>query len=840
DSKEWPGLAHRLSLAADDMDEAAIFTIHGWCSRMLKQHAFDSGAAFVMEIETNGSVLLNESIRDFWRVAFYALSEAACQVVQQVVKTPDDLEQKIRTLLNTAPDTLAQLPKPASQAEAIQLLQKALDDCLEKQQAVQTIETQARDTWVTHQADIERILTQALAQKHLNGSIYRGLEKILNEFSTWAIAGTPRPASKHIQYFSSGGFRLNNAVPEEPRHEVFEQLAQFRTATSEQDTQLKQFTVSLYTQATFWVLDAFAQAKKRKSRLDYNDLIFQLNAAIKREQAGERLAAIIRQQYPVAMIDEFQDTDAAQYEIFERIYGQQSDSTAWLMIGDPKQAIYSFRGADIHAYLRAKQRSGIEHHTLSVNHRSVKALVNIVNHLFAHADKHEDGAFLFKTAIQGKVNDPIPFQSVEAKGRPEVWVRNKQPAPALTVWYLPSEQENGTVNFTRYRATLAEQAANEIARLLNESQTGQTGFMRDTQITPLQESDIAILVRDHNEAKIIRLALLRRGIRSVYMSDRDSVYETAEATEMQHCLQAFLTPQNGRAIRAALGTTLLGRTYAEIEQLSTNEAVLEEQIRLFTRYHQLWNTQGVLAAVRQFIMDQHLPARLLAQPGGERSLTNVLHLAELLQTEGVHRDGPEGLMCYFQDVCQEPENGNDEHTIRLESDDGLIRVVTLHKSKGLEYPLVFMPFVCGYKQTKDDKISHYTYHDDHGAIKLELNTETNKTSLAAMARERLQEDLRLLYVGLTRAQQACWLGTAPLVNGNYNQNTMHHGAFGYLLNGQNQINNNEVKSRLEDVLNFENVAIVEVNPEDLILAKTRRSDAKKTKTLEFNAAPYTP
>lgn len=839
ESKEWRGLAHRLSLAADDMDEAAIFTIHGWCSRMLKQHAFDSGAAFAMEIETDASVLLGEAIRDFWRVAFYPLSEPACQVVQQVVKTPDDLEHKIRDLLKTAPDTLVQLTKPASQAEAIQLLQKALDDCLEKEQALHTIETQARDTWVTHQTDIERILNEA---KHLNGSTYRNLQTRLQEFSTWAKAGIPRPDLDHIKYFSSGGFKLNKAVKEEPQHEVFMQLANLGTALSEQETQLKHFTVSLYTQATFWVLDAFARAKKRKSRLDYNDLIFQLNAAIKREQAGERLAAIIRQQYPVAMIDEFQDTDAAQYEIFERIYGQQSDSTAWLMIGDPKQAIYSFRGADIHTYLRAKQREGIQHHTLSVNHRSVQALVNIVNHLFTCADAHKGGAFLFKTVNQDQqVNDPIPFQCVEAKGRPEVWVRNKQTAPALTAWYLPSEQENGTVNFTRYRSVMAEQTANEIARLLNESQTGETGFMRDTQITPLQESDIAILVRDCHEAKLIRQALLRRGLRSVYMSDRDSVYATAEASDLQQCLQAFLSPQEGRAIRAALSTTLLSRTYAEIEQLNTDEAVLEGQIRLFSRYHQLWNSQGVLAAVRQFIMDQHLHERLLAQPGGERSLTNMLHLAELLQTEGVHRDGPEGLLRYFQDACQEQEYGNDQNIIRLESDDGLIRVVTLHKSKGLEYPLVFMPFVCGYKELKDDKLSYYSYHDGNGAIKLELKTEKNTTLLETMKRERLQEDLRLLYVGLTRARQACWLGIAPLVSGNSRQNTLHQGAFGYILNGQNKIENEEVKSRLETLLSMKNASLVEISPKaDLIQAQTRQSEPKQAKTREFNSAPYTP
>ena len=353
DASAWPGLAHRLAVAADGMDEASIFTIHGWCSRMLKQHAFDSGAPFIINIEGESSALLKASVRDFWRVVFYPLDENECRLIQVAVNTPEALEQKIRVLLKETPEALERL-RENKENVVVDLagFRQALDNHRQQQQDCDDKVNKARDLWATERSVIEQVLNTAKTAGHLNGNSYREFEQRLNLFKTWAEQGEPQPKTDWIGLFSAGGFKLNKPANNiEPQHPVFTQLAQLQAALEKAESSANQFHQAILTTATFWVRDHFAATKTRKAMLDYDDLIHQLHAALRRESAGERLARIIRTQYPVAMIDEFQDTDAVQYDIFERIYGQTQSSTAWLMIGDPKQAIYGFRGADIHTYL---------------------------------------------------------------------------------------------------------------------------------------------------------------------------------------------------------------------------------------------------------------------------------------------------------------------------------------------------------------------------------------------------------------------------------------------------------------------------------------------------------
>lgn len=846
DASAWPGLAHRLAVAADGMDEASIFTIHGWCSRMLKQHAFDSGAPFLINIEGESSALLKACVRDFWRVVFYPLDENECRLIQAAVNTPEVLAQKISQLLKETPEALARLSENRGNVVAdLAGFRQALENHRQQQQDCDDKVNKARDLWATERSAIEQVLNTAKTAGHLNGNSYREFEQRLNLFKTWAEQGEPQPKTDWIGLFSAGGFKLNKPANNiEPQHPVFTQLAQLQAALEKAESSANQFHQAILTTATFWVRDHFAATKTRKATLDYDDLIHQLHAALRRESAGERLARIIRTQYPVAMIDEFQDTDAVQYDIFERIYGQTQSSTAWLMIGDPKQAIYGFRGADIHTYLRARQRDDktLKPHTLGTNYRSTHDLVEAVNRMFSFAESHPGGAFLFKS----EHDHPIPFQAVLAQGRKEYWVRQGQSAKALTCWYYPpSGNADKAIGVTEYRRVMAEKCANEIACLLQESTKGQAGFQpENASIEPLRESDIAILVRDGTEARSVRQALLRRGIRSVYLSDRDSVFDSQEAADLQQCLRAFLSPQDGRLIRAALGTSLLCLDYPQIERLSIDEAVLDQAIQHFIRYGELWNSQGVLAAVRQFIMDQQLPARLLAKPGGERTLTNLLHLSELLQTEGVHRDGPEGLLSYLQEMRSNDETNAEDNIIRLESDQGLIRVVTVHKSKGLEYPLVFLPFVCGYKETKRDKLSHYKYHDDAGQVVLdmaEVDENANSPSLQAMDKERLQEELRLLYVALTRARHACWLGIAPIKHGNSKVNALHKGAMGYLLSGGTQMADDEVGNFLKTLLdNHSATVIVDITEDQTIDFKPESNNKTETgKPRHFQAEPFT-
>jgi exodeoxyribonuclease V beta subunit len=832
-------LAHRLTIAADAMDDAAIFTIHGWCSRMLRQHAFDSGAPFELKIEGEEVELLNESVRDFWRIYFYGLNANDCRVIAKVAASPDELLRKIRSLLKESETAL--LPLKVLSIPNPKAFQDVLSRLSRQEEAARIEEAKAQSCWKQHHTEIENLILKALEQKHLNGQSYRQIEDRLKRFHAWANARSEIENSAWVGLFSKGGFRTSKAAQGiEPEHPAFDAMANWFSARVTTEALSDEFINHLLCSAAFWVRQDFSASKIRNARLDYNDLILKLHETIVQKD-NQRLAEIIRNQYPVALIDEFQDTDPQQFEVFEKIYGNSNAETAWLMVGDPKQAIYGFRGADVYAYLRARRQSDAAEggnggiYTLPCNHRSTKALVEASNHLFLTAEKNRTrGAFNFP-----KVSDPndrISYSRVTAKGRHEAFFIKDREADAMVFWLDTHGGE--ALPQGLYRSRMAQHCANEIVTLLNLSQQEPPrAFFRapDQADQRLQESDIAILVRDGKEATAIREALSVRGLRSVYLSDRDSVYASREAQDLLIWLRAALNPHNGRLIRAAMATQTMGLTYVDLEQLNGDEFALDQRIAEFTGYGDLWRSHGILPAIRHLILEQSLPERLMAEPSGERTLTNLLHLAELLQTESVQHDGELGLIRFLKECIDDDQQEAKDNVLRLESDQSLIRVVTIHKSKGLEYPLVFLPFVCSYKETRTQNLSAYRYHvqdDPDHPLRLDLikGCLDPKVAKSTMDIERLQEELRLLYVAITRARHALWLGMAPLKIGNSTDSTLHKGAMGYLLGGDQAIPAVELSERLHALMGATpGVRIESIQPAEPISIAPQKLGTLKSK-----------
>jgi exodeoxyribonuclease V beta subunit len=495
---------------------------------------------------------------------------------------------------------------------------------------------------------------------------------------------------------------------------------------------------------------------------------------------GEQLTNIIRQQYPIALFDEFQDTDATQYRIISTLYPANANADlGCFMIGDPKQAIYSFRGADIFTYLKAHQATAGQHYTLETNYRSTVGLVKATNQVFHQADQQTEGAFRFKRDN----SNPLPFLPVNALGRKEEWMIDQQPAPALSAWHWESHDPIG---MPTYRETMAEVAASEIVRLLNKGQQGTTGFkMQSGEIRSIQPSDIAILVRSGTEARAMRSALAKRQLRSVYLSERDSIYATREAADLLLWLKAIADPRNERKVRTALSTATIGWPYQTLLQLTQDELAWEQQLERFLGYHQRWQQDGILPAVRQLLNDYALHGRLSDDNSGERRLTNLLHLAELLQQASTKLEGQQALLRHLAEEIASPNQANDENVIRLESDANLIRVITIHKSKGLEYPLVFLPFICSFREVSARNGGFYRYHDADKNLRIDLDKLAENKTISD--NERLQEDIRLFYVAMTRPQYACWLGIAPIKSGNAKDCQLEKSGMGYVLGWQTKM-----------------------------------------------------
>ena len=778
--EQWSACANRLDIAAQWMDEAAVSTIHSWCQRMLREHAFDSGSLFTQTLETDHSDLLGEVLRDYWRLFCYPMQGDALSWVRTNWGGPAALLPRVRALFASerSPDDGKQ---PA----------ELIDACLQERRKTLL---QLKTPWLRWAAELRGICLQAVADKAVDGRKMqaRYFEPWFEKISAWA-----EDESQEQLDIGTGFSRLTpdgmaeawkGQAPNHPGLDAMPGLKASLDALPTPDAAVLQH-------AARWVGIRFEEEKRRRAEMGFDDMLLRLDAALQAD-GGERLATLIREQFPVALIDEFQDTDPVQYRIFESIYRIEDNNpeSGLFLIGDPKQAIYAFRGADIYTYLRARQATSGRLHTLGTNFRSSHGMVNAVNHVFERAESRElgRGGFLFRETTG---ENPVPFLPVASQGRKEVLQIDGQPVPALNIWQLSAEQPlSGVV----YRQQLAAACASEIVALLNGGQQGRAGFVQDGKdLRGLLPADIAILVRDGKEAQAVRGELSARGVRSVYLSDKDSVFAAQEAHDVLAWLKACAEPDVERPLRGALACITLNLPLAELERLNQDELAWEARVMQFRGYRLIWRSQGVLPMLRRLLHDFQLPQALIARSDGERVLTNLLHLSELLQQAAAELDGEQALIRHLAEHLALSGQAGEEQILRLESDEQLVKVVTIHKSKGLEYPLVFLPFICSAKPVDGSRLPLH-YHDAAG--KAQVLLKPTAELIAQADDERLAEDLRLLYVALTRAQHACWLGVSDLKRGNNNGSVLHLSALGYLLGGGLPLTESAGLSRwLEDV-----------------------------------------
>ncbi|RKR02422.1 DNA helicase/exodeoxyribonuclease V beta subunit [Kushneria sinocarnis] len=769
--------ASRLDGAARTMDDAAIFTIHGFCQRMLKRHAFDSGTLFAAELTNDTERLFETLVEDYWRCHFYPLDPGQQALLLDYWASPAALGQALRTLLHGGrPQPLIWNGTPIEAPETLEAALAPLD------QAHQTVAARAarvRELWQSCWEEVGMLLREAIEQGRLAANRFKSAElsERLARLAQWCERGEHALESGLLtsgqpwcgQQRLSAATKKNAETPEHAFFVALDELAEAQQA-------LPEVQPYILAHARDAVAASMANEKRRRGLWDFDDLLNGLDSALA-GPAGSRLAGRIRRELPVAMIDEFQDTDPVQYRIFSSIYpagsGEDADETTLLMIGDPKQAIYGFRGADIHTYLEAR-REVTAHYTLATNFRSTQAMVGAVNRIFGQCT----APFLL---------DDIPFESVAAQGRSQRLVSESGEEPALTCWLMPDEASVGREAYAR---CMAEATRADIQRLLAGGHAGTTGFSDDEDgFEPLRPSDLAVLVRTGREAELVRAALAQGGIRSVYLSQKTSVFQSPEAFHLLQLLEAVAQPDSDRRLRAALATRLLSDSLDSVAQLKVDELAWEAMVERFGEYHRLWQRDGVLPMLRAVMRHFAIGERLIARDDGERALTDLLHLGELAQAASVHLDGEQALLRWLhQALAGRFEAGLDPESLvqRLESDETLVRVITIHKSKGLEYAVVYLPFTCDYREI-DARVTHFRLHEEErGRATIMAPTALQRQQAD---HERLAEDLRLLYVAMTRARYACRLGIAPLYKGQRKKGTaetattLARSALGSLLTG---------------------------------------------------------
>jgi exodeoxyribonuclease V beta subunit len=736
----------RLRQAEREIDLAAVFTIHGFCARALAEHALDAGQAFdPPEMIGSDRPLHDELAADLWRG--FGVEALDVQLLQSLWSGgPKALAKDLGTLLH-----------------AQRLLPAAADTGPDPLARLQASFAALRDAFDRYGSDARAALDAAIADKRIDGRKARAAsyDKAWGALASGLHNGVLARNETHLDKLTPTRLRecakagCADTLPASP---VFDALADWFDADALRSQWLAAHAVGLLHRVRADALQRLARLKRTRRLQSYDDLIDGVASALDGAH-GELFASRLRKQYAVALVDEFQDTDARQWSIFRRVFASGSDDalalTGLFLIGDPKQAIYRFRGGDVHTYLTAAKQAALAP-PLAHNFRSRPGLLRALAALYAQAERHApegEGAF---------VDERIRFHAVGAgAGIVDAdYQRQGKAAPALTVRVLPGDDGKAwKADDSRALATRACVA--EIHAVLSDARAGRARI----DGKPVQPGDLTVLVRSHNEATRIQSALVAAGIPAV-AAGKQSLFATAEAGELLAVFEALLRPDDEGRLRAALATMLLGLDAAAIARLdSDGERHCELQLDALA-WRERWQRSGPLALVVDLCAAN--AERLLTLVDGERRLTNLLQLGEALQEADRRALGLHGLVDWLRLAIAEADSDDEQQLLRLESDARRVQIVTLHKSKGLEYPLVFLPYA---GIGRDAKVGHHCDVPDidgrslhwHAGGEAHAAAWRDASEIAKL--EQRAEEARLLYVGLTRAQHALWLATGPLYHG---------------------------------------------------------------------------
>jgi len=731
-----PSLRMRLVRALGEMDLASITTIHGFCQRVLREHALATGQPLLAAtLETSSASSRERLAADLWR-AYSREAEGAAFLRRQFTGL-EGLQRALQYLL--AHEPLLPLA-PAS----------LHDPRPELARAWQCLTAAHREYGDTARAALE----QAIDGKVLNAGQY----KLEHVHSLWQwlqaptrVAGAPgEPHPKLHKYvpgvLDKGTLKaMAGRTPQSPLFDTVQACLDAMQALAQwQEARDLQLLHALREEAR----RRDARRKQDFNVRDYDDLIGDLHAAVAGDDGA--LAASLRAQFPCVLVDEFQDTDARQWQIFSSLFG----SGGLVLVGDPKQAIYRFRGGDVNTYVSAAN-SAVRAAPLERNFRSRPSVISAVNTMFeqAPAETLGEGIAFLSTRPGGGVGDgDLLFDGV--------------PASAVHVHTVPARDTGNDWNKPASVHIAAGLCAESIAQRLRDAMDGKAmrKDSRTKSMRALEPRDFAVLVRDHRQASAIRQALSLHGIPAV-ASGRESLYQGEEAQDLLTLLLALRAPGDDRRLRAALATPLLGWNALQIDALDADGDTLREWQQRLVGWRTRWERHGPQALLAEVLAQN--AERLLRQPGGERRLTNLLQLGELMQAAAGRNLGTQGQLDQLRHDMANADVDNEAQQPRLESDAGRVQILTLHKSKGLEFPLVYLPFVGIGRQDKVSSPAMYT--DALGQRVRQWKTaqaygdtpawdEAKRMQLS----EEKAEDMRLLYVGLTRAIDALWICGGPL------------------------------------------------------------------------------
>ena len=736
----------QVNQALAAIDNAAIFTIHGFCQRMLKQHALESGQLFDAELTSNLDALQLSLAEDYWRKQMYRASSLKAVLLGSSFSSPASLLSSIRNIHQG----MAVLP-PAQDVDAVVTSIEAISSTLARGIEVELI-TPLSELIAQHQASFKEAFI---------GSFQDYSQAVL----AWASgknAEIPIQALQQLSFdqllsgaLNGNKFRKTKQLSADERKRSFlteAGILEF-TALDELMIHVTQLSISLRLGLFEYLQNKLDREKDELNVLSYDDLISRLASAV----AGSKsLTATLQNQFSVALIDEFQDADQQQWTVFSTIY--HTPRHYLYLIGDPKQAVYKFRGADIYSYLEAKN-SADRAYTLEKNYRSSPVLLESVNYLYSKSVS----PFLLKD---------IPYYPVQAgKAENKLWAGGNH-HQGLVLWYLEDnpEHKDGYWSSGVARQAIRRVVVNETVRLLQDQQNKQP--------ESLGPKDIAILVRGNEEAANYQRALQLAQVPAV-INSKNSVFDCDEAGYLLQLLVSIERPSDLARLRQALVLPWFNLDGQAFDRLCRDDFLLQKYVMEFQDFQLRWQELGLMAMMGALLDHYQVLQNLSCDELAERRITNLYHLLEILQQVALEErlDTHKTLEWLSQAIQGEYRNEGTE--LRLEQDQDAVNIVTIHSAKGLEYPVVFVPELWYERPPKKEPASNevVTCHVD-GQLIADLGSTKVQEHFEQAQFEQQAEDLRLLYVAITRAANLCYLPWATVRTASRDNES----AFAYLLN----------------------------------------------------------
>ena len=728
--------ARRLEAAMHDIDRANVFTIHGFCQRVLVDLAFESGFPFGCDVVGDGGAMVAGAVRDFWRRRMYPASMLLMRHAVENRFLPAGLAGWVSDRRAKVGAELVGCDAPGESTEAREAAWRAVFD-------------EVRLEWERNGSGFCEEILQGSWLNRRSYAVRRAKGEVAELRALFGASEARLPPSgltgRYGRERLSQACKKGFALPPNPMFDAFDRLEE---ASGELRATFDRWLRWTRREA---LTDA-RQSVRRRIRADrclaYDDLLIELDEAL-RGAGGKRLAAQIRREFPCALIDEYQDTDPVQARIFSRIWGAVRVESAepggarpgpFIVVGDPKQSIYRFRGADVFAYLASRRTAGTRLH-LDRNWRSVPALVEAVNAMFA-------GAAPF-------VTPEIEYRSVAAAEDGDSPLRAPSGAGTgpLELWLLPRPPQGKALAKKDANPVVAGATANEVARVLECGARGEAAIGD----RPLTGADVAVLVRTREQGRQMAAVLRERGVRSIEIDD-GSVFHTREAEQLERLLWALADPGREPRVRGALAGDLFGLDAGALLALGDDEEAWTAWTARLADWRSHWESRGIGSVLLRLLEGEGGATHLLGHRDGARRLTNFRHLAELLQAaETRERLAPAELAAWLNHRRADPGGPDDDVKLRIDSDEELVRIVTVHGSKGLEFPVVFCPFAWDARSPRRrrdavDTVYHRGAADGYREV-IDLDPDERAESVEWL--EEFSESVRLLYVALTRAKYRC-------------------------------------------------------------------------------------